>query len=88
MNDVHVQQHLAPIRFEQLQTPTLIVHSRYDGDVPFTGAQASAAAIGGAELIAVEQFGHMIWWGDAAVTMAFQSRIETFLQQYAADTAH
>lgn len=83
MNDVHVQRYLDPIPFEQLQTPTLIVHSRFDGDVPFAGAQASAEAIGGAELIAVEQFGHMIWWGDAAVTQAFQSRIETFLQRYA-----
>ena len=36
--------------------------------------------IAGSELITVDQFGHLIWWGDAAVTKEFEGRIEEFLR--------
>jgi pimeloyl-ACP methyl ester carboxylesterase len=43
----------------------------------------AAGAIPNAELVTVDQFGHLIWWGDP-VTAAFQRRIETFLDEHVA----
>lgn len=82
MNDLHVQQHLDAMPLAQIQAPTLIIHSQRDGDVPFENAEFAAEAIPNVELIAVEQFGHMIWWGDATVTQDFQNRIERFLEEH------
>jgi hypothetical protein len=31
--------------------------------------------------MAVEQFGHMIWWGDPQVTQEIQAQIERHLQR-------
>jgi pimeloyl-ACP methyl ester carboxylesterase len=44
----------------------------------------AAGAIPNAELVTVDQFGHLIWWGDPAVTAAFQRRIEAFLDEHVA----
>lgn len=79
MNDLEVQQSLDDLPLERIRVPTLIVHSRNDGDVPYENATFAAGAIPGAELITVEQFGHFIWWGDPAVTADFQRRVEAFL---------
>ena len=79
MNDVEVQQSLDDMPVETIAVPTLIVHSRYDGDVPYDTAVHTASRIPGAECITVDQFGHMIWWGDPRVTRDFQRRIERFL---------
>ncbi len=80
MNDLEVQQSLPDQRLEALALPVLIIHSRYDGDVPFAGAEEAAAQIPGAELIAVDQFGHFVWWGDPDVTRQFQQRMLEFVQ--------
>ncbi|MCG8481013.1 MAG: alpha/beta hydrolase, partial [Spirochaetales bacterium] len=80
MNDIEVQQTLDDAPLESIRVPTLIVHSRYDGDVPYDTAVHTASRIPGAEFIAVEQFGHMIWWGDTCVTRDFQRRIEEFVR--------
>ncbi|MEM9955342.1 MAG: alpha/beta hydrolase [Chloroflexota bacterium] len=79
MNDLHVQQSLQPIPLEDITVPTLIVHSRYDGDVPYENATHAAQAMPNAKLITVSQFGHLIWLGDGEVTRDFQNQIETFL---------
>lgn len=81
-NDLEVQQNLKPLPLDQIETPTLIVHSRYDGDVPYKNATHAHAQIPNAVLITVNQFGHMVWWGDPEVTYDFQNRIETFLASY------
>src|SRR5262245_23534430 len=77
----NVQQSLDTLPLEQIQIPTLIVGSKNDGDIGYENSTNSHAKIPNAELITVEQFGHLIWWGDAQVTKDFQQRIEIFLEQ-------
>ena len=81
-NDIAVQQSLDDLPLDQVKAPTLIIHSQHDGDVPYENATYAEAQIPNAELITVEQFGHMVWWGDQAVTQDFQTRIEAFLRAH------
>ncbi len=83
MNDLRVQQELEPMPLENITAPTLIVHSRYDGDVPYENATYAAEKIPNAELITVDQFGHFTWWGDPAVTRSFEQRMVDFVREYA-----
>ncbi|MGF1506636.1 MAG: alpha/beta fold hydrolase [Anaerolineae bacterium] len=83
-NDLHVQQTLEDLPLTEVGAPTLIVHSRHDGDVPYDNATHAHAHIPGAELLTVEQFGHMNWWGDPQVTRDFEARIEAFLSELVA----
>jgi pimeloyl-ACP methyl ester carboxylesterase len=82
MNDLKVQQELGELPFEQVRAPTLIVGSRYDGDIGYRNSVNSNDRISGSTLITVEQFGHFIWWGEADVTRDFQRRIEDFLAEH------
>jgi pimeloyl-ACP methyl ester carboxylesterase len=79
-NDLRVQQTLADLPLDDVAAPTLIVHSRYDGDVPYRNATHAHARIPGSELVTVEQFGHLLWWGDAAVAAQLRARVEAFLR--------
>lgn len=79
MNDLKVQQELGELPLEQIRAPTLIVGSRFDGDIGYANSVNSNARIAGSTLITVDQFGHFIWWGDAEVTRDFERRIEEFL---------
>lgn len=81
MNDLDVQQTLEAMPLADISVPTLIVHSQFDGDVPYENALFAKRAIPHAEHIPVEQFGHMIWWGDTSVTQAFQTRINALLHE-------
>ena len=80
MNDLKVQQTLGELPFDRVTAPTLVVGSRHDGDIGYANSVNSHARIAEAELITVDQFGHLIWWGDAAVTKEFEGRIEEFLR--------
>jgi len=82
MNDLKVQQELGPLPLEQVRAPTLIVGSRYDGDIGYDNSVNSKDRISSSTLITVEQFGHFIWWGDADVTRDFERRIEDFLARH------
>ena len=82
MNDLKVQQELGELPLEQVHAPTLIVGSRYDGDIGYANSVNSNARISGSTLITVDQFGHFIWWGDADVTRDFERRIEEFLARH------
>jgi pimeloyl-ACP methyl ester carboxylesterase len=82
MNDLHVQQRLPDLPLRQVQAATFIVHSRHDGDAPYDNATHAAELIPNVELITVDQFGHMIWWGDPEVTAQFQTQIENFLRAH------
>jgi len=82
MNDLRVQESLDDLPLDQTRAPTLIVHSRYDGDVPYENATHAHAKIPRSELITVDQFGHMVWWGDPTVTKDFQARIEEFIRSH------
>ncbi|MEL6407885.1 MAG: alpha/beta hydrolase [Chloroflexota bacterium] len=80
MNDLHNQRTMTLSSLDSIQTPTLIVHSEYDGDVPYDNATHALDNIPSAELITVAQFGHMIWWGDPQVTADFQRRITAHVE--------
>lgn len=82
MNDLAVQQALDELPLGAIRAPTLIVGSRHDGDIGYANSLNSQQRIAGATLITVDQFGHFIWWGDAAVTRDFQTRIEAFLAEH------
>ncbi|MAU09985.1 MAG: hypothetical protein CL607_09210 [Anaerolineaceae bacterium] len=82
MNDLDVQQTMAELALDQIQAPALIVHSRYDGDVPYANAEYAHQHIPTSQLISVEQFGHMIWWGNPQVTRDFQQQIVQFLKAH------
>jgi pimeloyl-ACP methyl ester carboxylesterase len=81
MNDLKVQENLADMPVEQIRIPTLMIHSRHDGDVPYETAAYTHEHIPNAELITVDQFGHLVWWGDQKVTENFQGRMERFLKE-------
>jgi pimeloyl-ACP methyl ester carboxylesterase len=83
-NDLAVQQQLDELPLGQITVPTLVVGSRHDGDIGYVNSTHAAGAIPNAELVTVDQFGHLIWWGDPAVTAAFQRRIEAFLDEHVA----
>jgi len=82
MNDLMVQEQLGELPFDRVQAPTLIIGSRYDGDIGYANSVNSHDRIPHSELLTVDQFGHLIWWGDAGVTQDFQARIEAFLDQH------
>lgn len=81
-NDLAVQQSLDPMPLTQIEAPTLIIHSRHDGDVPYSNATHAAAHIPNATLMTVDQFGHMLWWGDPQVTDEFQDAVSSFLAEH------
>jgi pimeloyl-ACP methyl ester carboxylesterase len=81
MNDLEVQQSLPTLPLDQIDTPTLIIHSDRDGDVPYSNATHAHSQIRDSELMTVAQFGHMIWWGDPQVTRDFQGKITDFVRR-------
>ncbi len=48
---------------EQIKIPTLVTHSKVDGDVPLKHGQFVANSIEGAQLYTFEGCGHMFWFG-------------------------
>lgn len=82
MNDLRVQKELGELPLAEVRAPTLVVGSRFDGDIGYANSQHSHDKIAGSTLITVEQFGHFIWWGDAAVTRDFEKRVEQFLDRH------
>ena len=65
------------------EAATLVVGSRYDGDIGYVNSTHAAQGIPDAELMAVDQFGHLIWWGDPSVRANLHLRIEAFLSEHA-----
>lgn len=86
MNDLKVQESLGDLPLDQIRIPTLMVHSRKDGDVPYETAVYTHERLPNAELITVEQFGHFVWWGDRKVTEDFQERVEKFVRDACRDS--
>lgn len=82
MNDLEMQQSLGDLPLGDVRAPTLVVGSRVDGDIGYANSVHSHEQIAGSTLITVEQFGHFIWWGDAAVTRDFQAKIEQHLDRH------
>jgi pimeloyl-ACP methyl ester carboxylesterase len=81
-NDLQVQKELGDLPLAEVRVPTLIVGSRFDGDIGYANSVNAHEQIAGSTLITVEQFGHFIWWGDAEVTRDFEAQIEQFLGRH------
>jgi pimeloyl-ACP methyl ester carboxylesterase len=64
-NDCSQFAQLPVYPLEQLRIPTLVIHGRAD-TISFVHAEFTARTIPGAELLAVERCGHLIFVGDAA----------------------
>jgi LPXTG-motif cell wall-anchored protein len=65
-NDLRQYARLPVYPLERIQCPTLVLHGRADGNVPFAHAEFVAGTVAGAELHAIEDCGHLIWVGPAA----------------------
>ena len=65
-NDLHQYAQLPVYPLEQIQCPTLVLHGRADGNVPFAHAEFVARTVSKAELHAIEDCGHLIWVGPGA----------------------
>jgi pimeloyl-ACP methyl ester carboxylesterase len=81
-NDLQMQEGLGDLPLADVRAPTLVVGSRFDGDIGYANSVHSHEKIAGSKLITVEQFGHFIWWGDAAVTRDFAAEIEQLLDRH------
>jgi pimeloyl-ACP methyl ester carboxylesterase len=77
-----LQQLRAPVElpFEQIETPTLVVHGMADKVVPLSDVEAIAARIPGAILYTVEGAGHLVELGPRATEV--QTKIVGFLRGY------
>jgi pimeloyl-ACP methyl ester carboxylesterase len=82
MNDLQVQKELGDLPLAEVRAPTLIVGSRFDGDIGYANSVNAHERIAGSTLITVEQFGHFIWWGGSEVTRDFEAQIEQFLDRH------
>ena len=81
MNDLQVQKELGDLPLAEVRSPTLIVGSRFDGDIGYANSVNAHEKIAGSTLTTVEQFGHFIWWGGSEVTRDFEAQIEQFLDR-------
>lgn len=62
-----LEHDVLPETLAKVRAPTLIVHSPYDGAVPFTHAEHAYRHIPGAALLEAPTWGHLIWLGGEAV---------------------
>jgi pimeloyl-ACP methyl ester carboxylesterase len=82
MNDLAVQQELKELPFAHVAAPALVIGSRRDGDIGYANSANAHEKLAGSDLVTVDQFGHLIWWGDASVTREVEGRIEAFLDRH------
>jgi pimeloyl-ACP methyl ester carboxylesterase len=80
-NDLHQYAQLLVYPLEQIICPTLVLHGRADGNVPFAHAEFVARTVPKVELLVLEDCGHLIWVGPGA-TQA-REKVMTFLTQHA-----
>jgi pimeloyl-ACP methyl ester carboxylesterase len=79
-NDLHQHAHLPVYPLEQITCPTLVLHGCADGNVPFAHAEFVARTVPHAELLALEDCGHLIWVGpDAEQT---REKVLAFLRRH------
>lgn len=65
-NDLHQYAHLPVYPLEQITCPTLVLHGRADGNVPFAHAEFVTRTVPNVELYALDDCGHLIWVGPGA----------------------
>lgn len=76
-NDLAQYARMDEYPVERISCPTLVVHGRHDGNVPFDHAEFVAGGVPGAELYVVEDCGHLLWLSEHADEM--RSRVVDFL---------
>src|SRR4051794_6969738 len=57
-----VQSHDTLSRLGEIVVPTLVIHGTVDEMLPYSNAVLIAARIPGAQLVTLEDVGHMFWW--------------------------
>ncbi|CAM3931351.1 alpha/beta fold hydrolase [Alkalicoccus chagannorensis] len=77
--DLHHTQKDHTKKLSTLTCPVLIQHSRLDGSVPFTHAEAAVRARPDARMQVIDGWGHLIWCGPAAAETA--AGLWTFLDE-------
>lgn len=65
-NDLKQFAQIPVYPLERITCPTLVIHGRLDGNVPFEHAQFVADTVPQAELFVVEGAGHLIWLSEHA----------------------
>jgi pimeloyl-ACP methyl ester carboxylesterase len=79
-NDLHQYADLPVYPLEQITCPTLVLHGRADGNVPFAHAEFIARTVPNADLLALEDCGHLIWVGPGAESA--REKVLFFLRQH------
>jgi pimeloyl-ACP methyl ester carboxylesterase len=64
VNDLEQLAQIPRYPLEDIHAPTLVIHGRFDADVPYSHAQFVAETVPNTELITLENSGHLIWLGD------------------------
>lgn len=77
-NDLETFAHLPVYPLEQITCPTLVVHGKLDGNVPFSYGEFTAGTIPNAEMYVVESGGHLVCVGSESDRM--RSAIIKFLK--------
>ncbi len=79
-NDLAQFARLGVYPVQEIRCPTLVVHGRHDGNVPFSHARFVADGVAGAELFVAESCGHMIWMSDDVDAAA--DRLRSFFRRH------
>ncbi len=79
-NDIHQYARLPVYPLEQIKCPTLVLHGRADGNVPFAHAEFVTHTVSDVHLHAIEDCGHLIWVGPDSAEA--RETVLTFLRQY------
>jgi len=79
-NDLAQFAQIEEYAVKQIQCPTLVVHGRPDGNVPFDHADFVACAVPGCELVVAESCGHFLW--TSSEERMIRERVDRFLRSH------
>jgi pimeloyl-ACP methyl ester carboxylesterase len=79
-NDLHQYAQLPVYPLEQINCPTLVLHGRDDGNVPLAHAEFAGRTVPNAELVLLEDCGHLIWAGPHKAQV--REKVEAFLRSH------
>ncbi len=81
-NDLKQFARLGVYPVERIECPTLVVHGRHDGNVPFSHAEFVGQNVPGARMFVLETCGHLLWMSDEAD--AARQEVMSFLNEHMA----
>jgi pimeloyl-ACP methyl ester carboxylesterase len=82
-NDLEQFEAIEDYNLRQIISPTLVVHGRHDGNVPFEHAEFVARGVNGAELVVAETCGHLLWMSDEAQGLC--GSVQAFVRTHASE---